>query len=717
MGRKTPRKLEQVPPMLSTHANGKAARDAKPLMRHVAATAALFVLAFLAYSNSFTGGFPLDNRFLILQNPAIREATSGNLQLILHHAYWWPTTGGGLYRPLTTLSYLFNYAILGNGEQPAGYHWFNFLLHFANVLLVYALCLRLIRKLWPSVLIAALWAVHPVLTESVTNIIGRADLLSSFAILSGLLIYLKSTEVTGWRQLAWLSGLMVVATIGVFSKESAVAILGVIVLYEFTWWKERKQIRGLLLGCAAVTPPILLLLILRTKIPDVITSPSYTDNPIFGAHFLTGRLTAISVMGRYLWLLFWPVKLSCDYSYGQIQLATGSAQNWVTWLAVAAVIAVTVGLFKWNRVAFFFAAFAFVTFIPVSNLVFLTGTIMAERFLYLPAAGYAACVVLAVYYVSEQIRFRILAPIALVLAIAGLGYRTWERNFDWKDESSLWTAAARTSPGSFKAHKGLARALYDSDPSRSNISEVIAEAEQSVAILDPLPDSLSTSNAYVDAATYHSIRGDLGMRRRPDGTVDVPPESDREYRRSLELLMRGLSIDKTESQTYAQEKIAHGEAASSIPPLGYAPLYRQLAITYLRLGDYQKAYDAAVYACALGPHAGDGYLLLAEIFRVEGRTEDEVLALIEYFLTSKNPGILVPLQKLYQSGLDQKGCAISQIPSGLVLNKSCELVHNELCKASDNLVKNANQGKELDFAEEIESTAKEEFGCAADPKD
>ena len=77
---------------------------------------------------------------------------------------------------------------IGNGEQPAGYHWVNFLLHLANVLLVFALARRLIREDLASFFIAALWAVHPLLTESVTNIIGRSDLIAGFAILSGLLM-------------------------------------------------------------------------------------------------------------------------------------------------------------------------------------------------------------------------------------------------------------------------------------------------------------------------------------------------------------------------------------------------------------------------------------------------------------------------------------------------------------------------------------------------
>src|SRR6185437_12411936 len=101
-----------------------------------------------------------------LNDARIRNASASNLGLIAGHTYWWPNGESGLYRPFATLSYLFNYAILGNGAQPAGYHWINFLFHSVNVLVVFFLALHLLNRKWPAFFITALWAVHPVLTEA-----------------------------------------------------------------------------------------------------------------------------------------------------------------------------------------------------------------------------------------------------------------------------------------------------------------------------------------------------------------------------------------------------------------------------------------------------------------------------------------------------------------------------------------------------------------------
>ncbi len=279
-------------------------KSAPPIARrrHLLIALGLCLLTLAAYSNSFTAGFAMDNRGLILEDTRLRAATAENLALIVDHTYWWPYGESGLYRPLTTLSYLFNYAILGNGASPAGYHWVNFLLHAANVLLVFVLALRFAGEQWRAAWIAALWAVHPLLTESVTNIVGRADLLAGSGVLGGFLLYLKSTESTGARRWYWLAALSVTTAAGVFAKEFAVTLLGVVALYEVVWWKERRQARGLLFGAVAILVPIQLMLFQRAAV--LFSAPPtnfpFYDNPITGAGWMWGRVTALTVIGKYI---------------------------------------------------------------------------------------------------------------------------------------------------------------------------------------------------------------------------------------------------------------------------------------------------------------------------------------------------------------------------------------------------------------------------------
>src|SRR5689334_12367618 len=81
---------------------------------HALALGALWAAILLAYSNSFSAGLILDNSAIILRDPRITAAAAGNVSRILKSEYWYTQSGNGLYRPLTTLSYLFNFAVLEN---------------------------------------------------------------------------------------------------------------------------------------------------------------------------------------------------------------------------------------------------------------------------------------------------------------------------------------------------------------------------------------------------------------------------------------------------------------------------------------------------------------------------------------------------------------------------------------------------------------------------
>jgi len=596
--------------------------------RHALAALALCVLTLLAYSNSFEGELVLDNKVLLL-DPRIREATPGNIALIFQHTYWWPTGEAGLYRPFTTLSYLFNYAVLGEADQLAGYHSINLLLHLGNVLLAYALALRLVRRFWPSIFIAAVWAVHPASTESVTNIVGRADLLAAMAVLSGFLMYLKSREAKGWARGVWLAGLTAVTIMGVFSKENAVAILPVILLYEIVWWKGRRDqalpFTALWLGCAATLVPIAAMLWKRSVV--LAASPPaefpFTDNPIAGADWWIGRLTAIKVTASYLWLIVWPANLSCDYSFDQISLARGGAADWFACIVVFAAAIAVILLYRWNRTACFLACFAFLNFVPASNLLFPIGTIMADRLLYLPSLGLLGCLVLAIYAVAERPKFTMVAPVLLSVMASGFTIRTWIRNQDWQSELAMAAHDVRVSPRSYKLHQLLAASLFESDPAHANIDQVIGEQEKSLALLNTLPAALSRPESYRQAAYYHLLKGD---REHEHDAL----QSAAAYRSALQALERCISIDQVSRGNYLSRTDAT-PSALRFPELreGDSQAHLLLSLVYLRLGDSDKAYGAVNQARTLDPLNPQMYRQLSAVLAQQGRHDEAEVALMQ----------------------------------------------------------------------------------------
>ncbi len=680
--------------------------------RSVLAAASLALLTFLAFSNSFSAGFVFDNAPLLLQDPRIRELSGENIRLILQHTYWWPMGETGLYRPFTTLSYLFNYAVLGNATEPAGYHWINLLLHLGNVFLVYALARRLLREFWPSFFAAALWAVHPVLTESVTNMIGRSDLLSAMAVLSGFLMYLKGAESAGLRRLAWLAGLMAVTAVGVFSKENAVAIVGVIALYELTWWKERKPGRALLLGCTATLLPIAAMLYQRSIVLAASRPAQFPfyANPIVGADFWIGRLTAMEVIARYLWLTLWPAKLSIDYSYAQIPLAHGDLQDWLAWITVLAAAILIVAWCWWNRTAFFLASFAAITFVPTSNLLFPIGTIMAERFLYLPTIGLLACLVMAIYAAGKWVPLKRFAPVVLCMITAAFAVRTWVRNGDWQDQRAIAEASVRTSPNSYKVHAMLASVLYEKDVAGPNLDRAIEEADRAVAILDSLPDSRSNPQAYRMAGSLYLAKGDFLHERDSS-------ESSHEYQRGLQLLERSIAIDKSMRAEYDRKggaEWARRHSAIAVAAKGDPEARWMLAAAYLRLGKAEEAAAAAREALAYHPVTPEAYRQIAYAFAAQNRVDDAAVALIEGELITSDSPLRSYLLDLYRSDFSSS-CAITAGPNGPALNLACDLVHKQFCAASLEVVKAAMENERWDMARQEKQDFLHKYGCPAGP--
>ncbi len=229
--------------------------------------------------------------------------------------YWPGRSAAGLYRPVTTFSYLLNYAVLGNGENPEGYHVINFILHGINASLVYALALLIFEVPAPALALAAIWAVHPVLTESVTNIIGRADLLAGLGLLAGLLCYLKGQAAQSGR-FAWVLGLAAAQALGLFSKESAAVLVGLMLLSDVTGL-ARSRLAVRLPFYAASVLVCAVFLVVRMG-PQTHMEVPFIENPLVGAGFWTARLTAIKILCRYLWLFLWPSRLSADYSFNSI---------------------------------------------------------------------------------------------------------------------------------------------------------------------------------------------------------------------------------------------------------------------------------------------------------------------------------------------------------------------------------------------------------------
>jgi hypothetical protein len=435
---------------------------------------------------------------------------------------------------------------------------------------------------------------------------------------------------------------------------------------------DRRRLRALALGCLAVLPALLAMAYQRaavlSKLPPM--EIPFLDNPLAAAGFWSAKLTAVRLLAKYLGLLIWPGHLSWDYSYAQIPMATGSLADWAGWMAIAAVGAAAFLAWRLNRTVFFAIGFAFITFLPTSNLVLPIGTIFAERFLYLPAIASAICLVAAADGLGRK------APVALAVIGVLLAARTCVRNADWRDSVTVTTAGVETSPNSYKTHGALALALFEADPGHANLDRVIAEAEKGLAILDGLPDERLNSDAFLQAADYYRAKG--------------------AYQRELQLLLHTRSIVQAN----------YGSTAAK-----FVELEDALSAAYLRLGDAAQSAAAAAAAIGQAPQTAESYRLLAATSLVDGKPEDAAIALFEGLFATADVDLRSKLETLYQDMPGGQGCALLAGPGGPRINPSCEMVRRHACSAAARLIPVYTRLQRQDLAIQLQRNSEAAFGC------
>ncbi len=204
----------------------------------IALAAGLLVLATAAaFSSSFAGAFVFDDEYAITENPSIRQL-------------WpiWPTLSPPRHgetvtgRPLLNFSLAINYAISGEGVWS--YHAANLAIHVLAALLLFGvvrrtLLLPTMRDRWGgaalplALIIALLWAVHPLQTESVTYIVQRAESLMGLFYLLTLYCFIRGAGSA--RGVYWYVGSVSACLSGMAVKEVMISAPLIVLLYDRTF--------------------------------------------------------------------------------------------------------------------------------------------------------------------------------------------------------------------------------------------------------------------------------------------------------------------------------------------------------------------------------------------------------------------------------------------------------------------------------------------------
>ena len=426
--------------------------------------AALAALAIAVYANSLVNGFVSDDKIQLLKNPLVTSAA--NIPKILGSGVWSilqiPGSPGNYYRPLQFLAYLAIYECAGF-RAPA-FHGFMVLLHAVNTVLLYLLVRRLAGGR-TAVAAGALFAVHPIHTEVVDWIAALPDLLVTTLALAGVGWLAREEDPPRGLRIAGHCGIYLLALL---TKETGAMLLPLYAGFGFFYrgrgWPELRRNAVLY---AAMAGTFVLYLAMRGAALGGLAPGQEAFFHLTPAEF---ALSAVVVAAQYLGALLLPLDLNYFHIFHP---AAGFTPAFLMAAAALAVAAAACYRFRTPLLAYgvFWMA---VTLAPAFNLTGVGQNVFAERYLYLPSAGF--CWIAAWAWerlASYRPAWALAAGAAILLAGAG---EAMARNGDWRDDYTLFSVTLRQSPTSGWLHNWMAGVYAE----RGDFDRALAESRLAV---------------------------------------------------------------------------------------------------------------------------------------------------------------------------------------------------------------------------------------------
>lgn len=339
------------------------------------------------------------------------------------------------------------------------FHATNVAIAVLAVLLLFELARALGLGLGGALVAAALFAVHPLHTDAVVSIVGRATSMAGTSVLACLLLHTKRADRTAGGLILFA----LLAFLGLCSKESAIVIVPLLALHDLILTPGERAAGWRPYGAASIA--VVAWATLNYANFATVAPIAYIDNPLAHVDALRRVLRGAELLWQYAWLAVWPAHLLPDRSYAVTDATLRAGPiGAVAWLGVAA--AAWMLRKRAPRLVFctlwFPAAFA-----ATANIAFPIGTIMAERLTYLPSAGPCLLAGLATTAISQRNKLAgyLLVPVAAV-AVFALALLYDDRGRIWTSDHHYHEMTAVLCPRSAKAHYNLGLARIRSGDTR-----------------------------------------------------------------------------------------------------------------------------------------------------------------------------------------------------------------------------------------------------------
>ena len=484
----------------------------------------LFCFAVGLYINTLNHDFAFDDSVVITGNKYTMQGFEGIKTLATQDLFYGIygrslDLEGGRWRPLTLVMFAIEYQFFGDKATP--YHLINILLYGITAVILFMTLMQILNTSPPTPLrkpclpagrergakgevlafvTTLLFIAHPIHTEVVANIKSRDEIVSFlFLCLSVLFLFrhISTSDRKGQKGLIWS---LLCYFIALLSKENGITFIAVIPLALFFFGK--KNIKDSLLHTIPFFIVAGIYLAIRTSLVGMIgdrESNDVTDNPFLQLNFpalpvplpfIEKFATVCWILLKYLLLLIYPHPLTSDYGFNEIASIHLSNPKAIASILVYAGLILYAAKVLWKEIKIrknpdsspdsyrgqhstsvilsFSILYFIITISIVSNLFFLIGTNMGERFVYISSLGF--CLVLATLLLqitnsaNYELRKETLKNpkllFLLLIFVIPYSYKTISRNPDWKNNKTLFTADVKTSVNSANAHYYYANTLF-----------------------------------------------------------------------------------------------------------------------------------------------------------------------------------------------------------------------------------------------------------------
>jgi tetratricopeptide (TPR) repeat protein len=530
------------------------------------------------------------------------------------------------WHPLTWLSHMLDVQLYG--LEPGRHHLTSVLFHIANILLLFGILRRMTDDMWRCLIVAVLFALHPLHAQSVAWVAERKDVLST---LFGFLTLGYYFRYVAYRGIGRYVLILLFFILGLMAKPMIVTLTFVMLLLDY-WPLQRYPFQCVKKVKTAGGPTDTLFFLIAEKMPLFIMAAGSSLVTLIAqkAGGAVGSIEAypfslrmanalIAYMG-YIAKLFWPVNLAAIYPYNW------ELPVWQVWLACFFIFGISCFTIKsYKSKPWFLVGWLWYlgTLVPVIGLVQVGTQAMADLYTYFPLIGIYIIIAWGLSDLMARWRYRKVGLATLAVAITGvLMVASWRQIGYWRDTVTLLKRAVEVTGANYMAYNNIGQGLLVAGKAREavenfkksleiNPRSAIAHFNLGLALAgqDRLKEALGSCAEAVrlkpDFAEAYNCQGKTQLR------LGKPDQAVLNYQQAIK-------IDPTYAEAYNNlgnalfrlgkndQALASYQQAITIDPAD-AEAHNSLGNFWYHTGHSEKAFPQFIQALKINPKFAEAY--------------------------------------------------------------------------------------------------------------